>query len=115
MKKLVLGLIALLVSCIYAFAVPAYPGLITTTQPDGSTISFYLRGDENFSFKMTEDGYLIALNADGIFEYAELDAANSIVPLGVKVSNISNRDWKEKKFLKKLDKKAKQPANTLQS
>lgn len=106
MKKLVLGLIALLVSCIYAFAVPAYPGLITTTQPDGSTISFYLRGDENFSFKMTEDGYLIALNADGIFEYAELDAANSIVPLGVKVSNISNRDWKEKKFLKKLDKVA---------
>ena len=104
MKKLVLGLIALLVSCIYALAVPAYPGLITTTQPDGSTISFYLRGDENFSFKMTEDGYLITLNADGVFEYAELDETNSIVPLGVKVSDISNRDWKEKKFLKKLDK-----------
>ncbi|MBO5729132.1 MAG: M6 family metalloprotease domain-containing protein [Paludibacteraceae bacterium] len=104
MKKLVLGLIALLVSCAFALAVPAYPGLITTTQPDGSTISFYLRGDENFSFKMTEDGYLIALNADGVFEYAELDANNSIVPLGVKASDISKRDWKENRFLKKLDK-----------
>lgn len=104
MKRLVLGLIALFMSCIYALAVPAYPGLITTTQPDGTTISFYLRGDENFSFKMTEDGYLITLNDEGVFEYAELNVDNSIVPLGVKVSDISKRSWKEKNFVKKLDK-----------
>ena len=102
MKKLVLGLIALFVSCIYALAVPAHPGLITTTQPDGTTISFYLRGDENFSFKMTEDGYLIALNENGVYEYAELDKSNSIVPLGVKVSNVLERGRKERNFVKGL-------------
>jgi hypothetical protein len=101
MKKLVLGLIALLVSCIYAFAVPAYPGLITTTQPDGTTISFYLRGDENFSFTMTEDGYLITLNDNGVFEYAQLTDQQEIVPLGVKVSDVAKRNWKEKNFVKK--------------
>lgn len=104
MKKLVLGLIALLVSCIYAFAVPAYPGLITTTQPDGTTISFYLRGDENFSFTMTEDGYLITLNDNGVFEYAQLTDQQEIVPLGVKVSDVAKRNWKEKNFVKKIDK-----------
>ena len=104
MKKLVLGLIALFFSCIAVFAVPAYPGLITTTQPDETVISFYLRGDENFSFTMTEDGYLIALNDDGVFEYAQLTDEQTIVPLGVKASDISKRNWKEKNFIKKVDK-----------
>lgn len=106
MKKLVLGLIALFLSCSYALSVPAYPGLITTTQPDGTIISFYLRGDENFSFKMTEDGYLISHNDEGVFEYAELDENNVIVPLGVKVSDVSKRTKKEQKFVNKLAKVA---------
>ena len=98
MKKLVLGLIVLLFSCICTLAVPAYPGLITTTQPDGTTLSFYLRGDEDFSFQMTEDGYLIVLNENGVFEYAEFNEQNQIIPVGIKVSDISKRNNKEKKY-----------------
>ena len=73
MKKLFFTLF--LFSCLFSLvkAVPAYPGLLTKTQPDGSAISYYLRGDENFNFSMSEDGYLIAFNENGIFEYAELN------------------------------------------
>ena len=102
MKKLVSGLILFLSIVVSTFAVPAYPGLVTIAQPDGSTINVYLRGDENFSFSMTEDGYLLALNEQGFYEYAQFTDDFSIIPLGVKASDVSNRTWKEKNFVKKL-------------
>ncbi len=100
MKKLFFTLF--LFSCLFSLvkAVPAYPGLLTKTQPDGSAISYYLRGDENFNFSMSEDGYLIAFNENGIFEYAELNEQMEIVPVGIKVSNINDRTYKEKRYLK---------------
>ena len=98
MKKILLGLFLFLFSSIMVYSVPAYPGLITTIQPDGSTISFYLRGDENFSFKMSEDGYLLTLNEDGVFEYADF-RDNDVIPLGVKASDIKKRTVEELNFL----------------
>ena len=99
MKKLFLSLI-LLLAIVSLHAVPAYPGLLTKTQPDGTELFYYLRGDENFGFTSTEDGYLIALNQDGIFEYAELNEQNEIITTGIKVSNIAQRTIKEERYLK---------------
>ena len=100
MKKLFLTLFLFLSLFSLVKAVPAYPGLLTKTQPDGSNVSYYLRGDENFSFSTSEDGYLIMSNENGIFEYAELNEQMEIVPVGIKVSNINDRTNKEKKYLK---------------
>ncbi len=100
MKKLFLAFVVFLLSIVSIYAVPAYPGLITATQPDGTTVSFYLRGDENFSFKMSEDGYLLALNEEGIFEYADF-RDNCIIPLGVKASDVAKRTAEEVNFLGK--------------
>ena len=80
-------------------AVPAYPGLITVTQPDGTTISYYMKGDENFHFITSEDGYLMALNNNNILEYAVLNADFEIVTTGVKASDVQKRTNKEKRFL----------------
>ena len=102
MKKLFLSFVVLILSISFVNAVPAYPGLVKKTQPDGTTISFYLRGDEHFSFKMSEDGYLLALNADGVFEYADF-RDNSIIPMGVKASDITKRSIEEVDFLQKAD------------
>lgn len=98
MKKIYLTLFVFFLG-LAIYAVPAYPGLITTQQPDGTTISFYLRGDENFSFKMSEDGYLLTLNEEGIFEYADLRDGD-IVSLGVKASDVLKRSAEELEFLK---------------
>ena len=57
MKKIYVLLIALFVSVIEVFAVQAYPHLITFTQPDESTLSIYLKGDEKVHWAETEDGY----------------------------------------------------------
>ena len=80
-------------------AVPAYPGLITTTQLDGTTISYYMKGDENFHFMTSEDGYLISLNSDNILEYAIINDNFEIVTTGVKASDIAYRTSKEKRYL----------------
>lgn len=99
MKKLVTGIFLFLLSFSAAFAVPAYPGLIRETYPDGTAVSYYIRGDEYFSYKITEDGYLLASNADGVLEYGRLNARNMIEPTGVKATEIAMRSPEEVDYL----------------
>ena len=49
------------------FAVPAYRGWQTKSQPDGSTITVRLVGDEFFHYWETEDGKIAVENEDGTF------------------------------------------------
>ena len=58
---------------IVAEAVPAKPGLIPFTQPDGSVINVRIHGDEFFNYYTTEDGYYLIQEADQ-FYYADIDA-----------------------------------------
>lgn len=51
-------------------AAPAYPGLIKVTQPDGSTISICLHGDEHFHYATTPEGALLTLHDDGYYRLA---------------------------------------------
>ena len=104
MKKLFSSLFLLLCLSVMVKAVPAYPGLLTKTQPDGSVINYYLRGDETFNFAMSEDGYLMVVNENGIFEYAELNDQMEFISVGIKVSDINNRTLKEKRYLKNASK-----------
>ena len=98
MKRIFLLLFSLCISLGSVFAVKAYPGLITKVQPDGSTISFYVNGDENFNYATSEDGYLL-VEVDGIFEYATFDVTASIKSLGVKANDVINRSEFENLFL----------------
>lgn len=100
MKKLFFSFFFFIFSITIVKAVPAYPGLLTKAQSDGSVVSYYLYGDENFGFSSSEDGYLIALNDAGIFEYAELNDQYEIVPVGIKVSNLDQRTVRENRYLK---------------
>ncbi len=72
-------------------AIPAKPGVQTVEQPDGTTITILMHGDEYFHFTTTEDGYLIRQNANGVYEYAELTAEKVIKPIGVKAYSIDQR------------------------
>lgn len=53
-----------------AHAGPAYPGVITVTQPDGSTLKIRMHGDEHFGWATTQDGKPIAQKSDGYYYYA---------------------------------------------
>ena len=45
-------------------AVPAHPGRMKVRQPDGTTISIRLHGNEYQHYSTTDDGYTILRNAD---------------------------------------------------
>ena len=54
-------------------AIPADPRPVQVTQPDGTTLTITLHGDEFFHFTTTSDGYTIVKNAAGFYTYARLD------------------------------------------
>lgn len=54
-----------------AHAIPAKPGPITVTQPDGSSLTIRIFGDEWASYITTDDGYGIERGDDGFFYYIE--------------------------------------------
>ena len=56
MKKYITALALLLAGILAARAVPAYPGPVKVTQPDGSTVTILLHGDENFHWITNEFG-----------------------------------------------------------
>ena len=55
-KKYIMMLCMLVCTSIVAWSVPAYPGVIKATQPDGSVIEIILQGDENMHWAKSVDG-----------------------------------------------------------
>ena len=82
------------------YAVPAQPQPRTIIQPDGTSITILLKGDEFFHYTVSEDNYLIAQDADGIYRYAGIDEQGEIYTLEMKVTESKTRSGKEKDFLK---------------
>ena len=77
MRKLFL-LIAVGMLSLMAKAIPADPTPIQVTQPDGSTLTVKLNGDEFFHFTTTTDGYTVMKNAAGYYTYARLDGGRLV-------------------------------------
>ena len=63
MNKTILLLLSFFVSVCTAMAVPAHKGKVSVKQPDGSTVTIRLHGDEYMSFTTTEDGYTVVKTA----------------------------------------------------
>lgn len=95
-------LFLLLLSVNQIIAVPAYPGMITFTQPNGEKVSIYLRGDEYISWSKTIDGYSLMYNKNGYLEYAVLNSDGNMIPSGIVVRDISKRTPFESEFVSKI-------------
>ena len=75
MKK-ILATLALLLGAFHILsAVPAYPGKIRVTQPDGSVITIRIHGDEWFHYVTDESGQVVARGADGFYRPAQMPSA----------------------------------------
>ena len=77
MKK-TLSFIVLGLLCLAARAIPADPTPIVVTQPDGSTLTVTLHGDEFFHYTTTSDGYTVVKNKAGYYTYARLDGGRLV-------------------------------------
>ncbi|MGM9817039.1 MAG: M6 family metalloprotease domain-containing protein [Lepagella sp.] len=105
MKKQILQYGVLTVAAIFglqSWAVPAKPGLRTVSQPDGSTITVELRGDEFFHQYLTEDGYPL-IEKDGYFYYSDYSAAGDVINSGIRAVAVSKRDAAARDFLARVD------------
>jgi M6 family metalloprotease-like protein len=90
------------------FAIKAYPFPIEVTQPDGSSLTIKLKGDESFHYQTSEDGYLLKKNANGYFTYATLSATGETLESSIIARNISKRTSPEIQFLKTAPKSESQ-------
>ena len=70
MKKIFATIVLALCLIGAAWAVPAYPGLIRHTQPDGSVIMIRVHGDEFCHWVTDASGQMLEMNADGFYRPA---------------------------------------------
>ena len=66
--KILLILVAMMMTTLAAHAVPAKPVKKTVQLADGTTVELTLRGDEHFSFYTDDNGAPFLLHADGMVE-----------------------------------------------
>ncbi|MBQ0069305.1 MAG: M6 family metalloprotease domain-containing protein [Bacteroidales bacterium] len=103
MRKLSVFLIQAFIA-FQLLAVPAHPGAVSVTQPDGTQLTIELIGDEFYHFNTTTDGYTVVKNEAGIFEYAQR-VNDMLVPSGVKAHNLGERNATENTFVLGLTKR----------
>ena len=80
------------------YSVPATPKPLEITQPDGTTIMVYLRGDEHAHYHTTEDNFLVKKDTDGFYKYL-IQNENKLILSQTIARNISERTDAEKAFL----------------
>ena len=86
-------------------AVPAWPGLHRATQPDGTTLTYRLVGDEHGHCLMTLDGYLLQRNAEGTLCYAHRPDANGLLrPTAFAAHDATLRSPRERALLDSIGK-----------
>lgn len=84
-----------------AFAVPAYPGIIESKQPDGSVVRVRMVGNEHFHYTVSEDSELVVRDSLGYWNYADEQGK----PTGMRFHHRDKRGDKERKFNEKRDSK----------
>ncbi len=103
MKKLILSVLAAIGLGTMAYAVPAMPGLRTFTQPDGSTVTVRLLGDERAHFYVSDDNYPLLEDSEGRLCYAEIGVDGLVRASGVQARNSARRAQAEKDIMARAD------------
>ena len=84
------------------FARPAYRGTTRVLQPDGTSVSIRLVGDEYLHYNTTSDGYSLVRRDDGAYVYARLSAVGELEPTTMLAHDESARTAEERGYLKRV-------------
>ncbi len=85
-------------------AVPAKRTPRVFQQPDGSTVTIVLHGDERSHFYSTLDGVMLKKDDNGYMKYAVSDASGVIVAGEYVAQDIEQRDAAEKNYISQINK-----------
>ena len=94
----------LLISTTISYAIPAYPDPVLVTQPDGTTLTIMIKGDERIHWRESMDGYTLLYNHDGYLTYAQLDEDGNLQLTGFIATEIEERDIETLFFLNTIEK-----------
>jgi len=100
MKKTILMVMMLLLQVASLSARPAQKGVARISQPDGSTLTLALHGDEWLHWNTTGDGYAVVKNDEGRYVYAQLDGGR-LAPTALLAHDAEGRSSEEVDFLEK--------------
>lgn len=70
MSKRIVLMMTLLLNVAVMLGRPAYSKPIDILQPDGTTVTLVMHGDEFQSLTTTADGYTVVKGSDGFYRYA---------------------------------------------
>ena len=98
MRRLLLLLTIVVAAAVKTWAVPANTEPYVATNPDGTTVTVVLHGDEFYSYHTTVDGYTVMRNHDGAWVYAKLEGSR-IAPTTVVAHDASARTGAELSLL----------------
>jgi len=105
-KYKILALCLLFLQCITAFqkaeAVTANPNTVQYTQPDGSTITLHMKGDEFIHWATTLDGYMVMSSKSGAYEYAKIMPDGRLGFSDVPAHDPGQRTTSETGFIKSI-------------
>lgn len=86
-----------------ALAIPADPQSKTVRQPDGTTLTVLMRGDEHGHVLLSEDGFPLVYNTSKRqFEYARLSGSR-LVASGISAANPAQRNAQSKAYVANAD------------
>ncbi len=90
-RRILLSATIALTAATGAWAVKAWPGQHTAAQPDGTTLSYRIVGDEHCHAFATTDGFLLAQGQGGHLFYARKAADGELIPSTIVAHNPSAR------------------------
>lgn len=91
-KRLTLNLILALISIFHVWAGPVKNGVATYTQPDGSTFTATIKGDEWTKIRTTPDGCVITRQDDGWWCYGLFNSSGEMESSGYAVGKDTPAD-----------------------
>jgi len=95
-------LFVLFVSIGNVHAIPAPHKLVAISQPDGTTLNAWLKGDEFFHFAQSTDGYILLPDKNGFYTYAVQDSTGALCA-GKRIAvNEEKRTNSDRLFLKTI-------------
>ena len=96
--------IIILIPNVHLHAIPAYPYPVIFSQPDGTSVTVQLHGDESRKIRTTVDGYIIKMNEHGFYAYAILDENNQLVAGEKSAIDPEKRSAEDQVYLQKTQK-----------
>mgnify|MGYP002623051382 CR=1 FL=1 len=105
-KKIVILTTLMLLGVASLWARPGYSRPVDVAQPDGTTVTLLMHGDEFLSYTTTTDGYTVVKCADGYYRYA-VQSGGRLRATDVVARNAGDRSAADADFVAGLDRRAR--------